>query len=166
MRKNVKHSMSILSLTVLMCCFFSFSPLHAHTTLVDSTPERASKINDISFIELTFTSELVQDEKAKIYLATIREGKDIPIGETTFVSKFTIKAEVPQLPDPGQYVIRYMVTSLDGDLNDGGYAFELLASKGNNATWLLLGLGVVILIGLALLLRPKKSDNEQKEENE
>ncbi len=138
------------------------TPLHAHTTLLDSTPEPASKVTDLDEIKLIFASELIKDGKAKIYLATIREGKDIPISETVFVSDFVIKAEVPELPEPGQYVIRYMVTSLDGDLNDGGYAFELLESKGNNVTWLLLGIGVGALMGVAYLLRPKTTDDKEE----
>ena len=58
-----------------------------------------------------------------------------------------------------------MVTSLDGDLNDGGYAFELLEPKGNNVTWLLLGIGVVALMGVAYLLRPKTSNDKEETDN-
>ena len=148
-----------------MFCLVGSTPLHAHTTLLDSTPERASKVTDLDEIKLIFASELINDGKAKIYLATIREGKDIPISETGFVSDFVIKAEVPELPEPGQYVVRYMVTSLDGDLNDGGYAFELLEPKGNNVTWLLLGIGVVALMGVAYLLRPKTSNDKEETDN-
>ena len=148
-----------------MFCLAGPATLHAHTTLLDSTPERASKVTDIDEIKLTFASELVNDGKAKIYLATIREGIDIPISETVFVSDFVIKAQVPELPEPGQYVIRYMVTSLDGDLNDGGYAFELLESKGNSAPWFLLGIGVVVLMGVAYLLRPKTTNYEEETDN-
>ena len=152
-------------MTILMFCLAGSATLHAHTTLLDSTPERASKVTDIDEIKLTFASALVNDGKAKIYLATIREGKDIPISETVFVSDFVIKAQVPELPEPGQYVIRYMVTSLDGDLNDGGYAFELLEPKGNDGTWLLLGIGVVVLMGVAYLLRSKTTNYEEEIDN-
>ena len=148
-----------------MFCLVGSTPLHAHTTLLDSTPERASKVTDLDEIKLIFASELINDGKAKIYLATIREGKDIPISETVFVSDFVIKAEVPELPEPGQYVVRYMVTSLDGDLNDGGYAFERLEPKGNNVRWRLLGIGVVALMGVAYLLRPKTSNDKEETDN-
>ena len=93
-------------------------------------------------IELTFASGLINDGKAKITLTTIRDGKEIPIGETIFVSDFILRADVPTDLKPGQYIVRYRVTSLDGDLNDGGYMFELVASKGNDAIWIVLGIGI------------------------
>jgi len=164
-RNNKKLRIRFLILTILLVSLAGYAPLHAHTTLLDETPERASKVSDIDEIELTFASELVNDGKAKIYLATIREGEDIPLGETVFISDFVIKAEVPELPEPGEYVIRYMVTSFDGDLNDGGYAFELLEPKGNSATWLLLGIGVVALMGMSYLLRSKKTKNKKETDN-
>ena len=151
--------MSILTL-------WGTSSANAHTTLLDATPEPASTVSELDEIELKFESEMVNDGNAKIYLATIREGKDIPIGETIFVSEFIIKAEVPSPPPPGQYVIRYMVTSLDGDINDGGYAFELRESTGSSTPWVLIAVVVALLVVLAYFLRPKPNKGENKEEGD
>ena len=52
-------------------------------------------------------------------------------------------------------MIRYRVTSLDGDLNDGGYAFELLAPKGPDVMWILLGVGLVAVASIMFLIRKK-----------
>jgi len=146
-------------LVALSLCFLLFGvgaqKLYAHTSLMSSSPEREERVSDLQEIELTFSSGLIDDGNAKITLSTIREGKEIPIGETTFVSEFIIRADVSMDLEPGQYVVRYHVTALDGDLNDGGYAFELLPSKGNDVIWILLGAGLVAIASVMFLLRKK-----------
>jgi methionine-rich copper-binding protein CopC len=159
MEKHVKKKILFLCFSCLLILGIGVQQLHAHTSLMGSSPEAGKSTSQLSEIELTFSSELFNDGNAKINLATIRDGVDISIGETIFVSEYVIRAEIPTLPEPGQYVIRYHVTSYDGDLNDGGYAFELLAPKGTSNTWILLGIGVGFLALVAFLLRPKAERN-------
>jgi methionine-rich copper-binding protein CopC len=155
MEKHAKKQILFLCLTCSLLLGWGVQHLHAHTALIESSPEAGKSTPELLEIELTFATQLVDDGNAKIRLATIREGIDMPIGETTFISDYIIRANIPTVPDPGQYVVRYHVTSLDGDLNDGGYAFELLAPKGTSVTWVLLGIGVGLLALVMFLLRPK-----------
>ena len=76
----------------------------AHTTVdkENSTPQPASVLTDLNEIRLVFKSPLIDDGKAKISLATVREGQDIPIGETLFESPTVITASILQTPKPGQ----------------------------------------------------------------
>ena len=97
----------------------------AHTTVdkEKSNPHPAEVLTELDEIRLVIKSPLIYDGKAKISLATVREGKDIPIGETASESPTVITASILQTPKPGQYVIRFVVTAEDGDMIDGGYAF-------------------------------------------
>ncbi|MDG2300396.1 MAG: copper resistance protein CopC [Acidimicrobiales bacterium] len=132
--------------------------IYAHTQLAESSPDRKERVSNLTEIVLTFSSEVLDDGKAKISLTTLHDGKEVPIGDTMFVSEYTIRADVYTQPAPGQYVVRYRVTALDGDLNDSGYAFEVLASKGNDATWIVLGVGIAVIAAVVAVLRknPKK----------
>ena len=129
----------------------------AHTTVdkENSTPQPAAVLTDLNEIRLVFKSPLIDDGKAKISLATVREGQDIPIGETVFESPTVITASILQTPKPGQYVIRYVVTAEDGDMNDGGYAFELYEKQdSSNEIWLYLAasLGILLVVVLCISL--------------
>ena len=99
----------------------------------------------------------------KISLATVREGQDIPIGETVFESSTVITASIFQTPKPGQYVIRYVVTAQDGDMNDGGYAFELYEKQDSSKTWSYLAASLGILLVVVLLLRAKPKAQRKEE---
>jgi len=146
----------------LSLCFLLLGPgaenLSAHTQLAESSPEKQERVSNLTEIELTFSSELLDDGNARILLTTLHDGKEVPIGDTVFVSEYTIRADVPTQPAPGQYVVRYRVTAIDGDVNDSGYAFEVLASKGNDATWIVLGVGIAVIAAAVAALRknPKK----------
>ena len=161
MEKYTKRKiLSALALS-FMLLFLGAERLSAHTSLLDSSPERGKSVSGLQEIELTFAGGLINDGKAKITLTTIRDGKEIPIGETIFVSDFILRADVPTDLKPGQYVVRYRVTSLDGDLNDGGYSFELLASKGNDAIWIVLAVGIFTIAAVLAVL--KKNPKKEKE---
>tara|TARA_B100000686_G_C16636163_1_gene887403 strand:- start:429 stop:914 length:486 start_codon:yes stop_codon:yes gene_type:complete len=155
MTKRIKKQLAAMLLVGISLLGVGVQNLYAHTSLMSSSPERGEGVSSLKEIELTFASGLINDGKAKIFLSTIREGTEIPIGETSFISDFVIRADVPSEPEPGQYVIRYRVTSLDGDLNDGGYAFELLAPKGPDVMWILLGAGLVAVASIMFLIRKK-----------
>lgn len=150
--------MRVLASLLLSALFAALlaSGAGAHSTLLTALPEPASSVSELDVIELEFESALVDDGQARIALATIREGRDLPLGDTEFVSDYIIRAEVNELPPAGDYVIRYQVTSADGDLNDGGYSFTVLPEKGGAATWLLLGGGLAAVGVLAVLLRPRR----------
>ena len=103
-------------------------------------------------------------DRAKISLATVREGQDIPIGETVFESPTVITASILQTPKPGQYVIRYVVTAEDGDMNDGGYAFELYEKQDSSKPWLFLAAALGILLVFVFLLRSYSQSATQRGE--
>ena len=144
-----------LLLVLIASSLLSTSPQAAAHTTVDkenSTPQPAAVLTDLNEIRLVFKSPLIDDGKAKISLATVREGQDIPIGETVFESPTVITASILQTPKPGQYVIRYVVTAEDGDMNDGGYAFELYEKQDSSKPWLFLGAGLGMLLVFVFLL--------------
>ena len=146
----------LLLLALIFSALLSISSQAAAHTTVDnenSTPQPASTLSDLNEIRLVFKAPLTDDGKAKISLSTVREGQDIPIGETVFESPTVITASIPQTPKPGQYVIRYVVTAEDGDMNDGGYAFELFERQDSSKPWLLLGGGLGIILVAVFLLR-------------
>ena len=138
----------------------------AHTTVdkENSTPQPAAVLTELDEIRLVFKSPLIDDGKAKISLATVREGKDIPIGETAFESPTVITASILQTPKPGQYVIRYVVTAEDGDMNDGGYAFELYEKQDSSKPWLFLAAALGILLVFVFLLRSYSQSATQRGE--
>ena len=138
----------------------------AHTTVdkENSTPQPAAVLTDLNEIRLVFKSPLIDDGKAKISLATVREGQDIPIGETVFESPTVITASILQTPKPGQYVIRYVVTAEDGDMNDGGYAFELYEKQDSSKPWLFLAAALGILLVFVFLLRSYSQSATQRGE--
>ncbi|MBT95266.1 MAG: hypothetical protein CL431_04780 [Acidimicrobiaceae bacterium] len=167
MRKiNLRKPFLVLTLIAAVLLSIS-SQAAAHTTVdkENSTPQPAEIVTDLKEIRLVFKSPLIDDGKAKISLATVREGQDIPIGETTFESPTVISADILQTPKPGQYVIRYAVTAEDGDLNDGGYAFELYEKAVSSMPWLFIGAALGILLISVFLLRaysraPQKDESD------
>ena len=164
--KHVKrpYSKIVLAFTFLASSLLIVpSQAIAHSTLIDSTPQPAEMITSLPEIKLTFSSPLIKDERAKISLATVSEGKDIPIGETIFESDTVIYAKVSDPPKPGQYVIRYVVTAADGDLNDGGYAFDFFEKQNSNRTWSYLGAGFGILLVIVFLLSRGKTKPPRQE---
>lgn len=155
-----------LFLALIASALLSTSPQAAAHTTVDkenSTPQPAAVLTELDEIRLVFKSPLIDDGKAKISLATVREGQDIPIGETVFESSTVITASIFQTPKPGQYVIRYVVTAQDGDMNDGGYAFELYEKQDSSKTWSYLAASLGILLVVVLLLRAKPKAQRKEE---
>ena len=155
-----------LLLVLVASSLLSTSPQAAAHTTVDkenSTPQPAAVLTDLNEIRLVFKSPLIDDGKAKISLATVREGQDIPIGETVFESSTVITASIFQTQKPEQYVIRYVVTAQDGDMNDGGYAFELYEKQDSSKTWSYLAASLGILLVVVLLLRAKPKAQRKEE---
>ena len=155
MHKRRLRKLALGLVSVAFALLSSSTQAAAHTTVdkENSTPQPAAVLTDLNEIRLVFKSPLIDDGKAKISLATVREGQDIPIGETVFESPTVITASILQTPKPGQYVIRYVVTAEDGDMNDGGYAFELYEKQDSSKPWLFLGAGLGILLVFVFLLR-------------
>lgn len=168
MHKKSFRKLALALALITAALLSSSSQAAAHTTVdkENSTPQPAEIVTDLKEIRLVFKSPLINDGKAKISLATVREGQDIPIGETTFESPTVISADILQTPKPGQYVIRYVVTADDGDMNDGGYAFELYEKQVSSKPWLFLGAALVILLVSVLLFRaysqaPHKDESDE-----
>lgn len=166
MQKRRIRKIPLLLVLIASALLSISSQAAAHTTVdkENSTPQPAAVLTDLNKIRLVFKSPLIDDGKAKISLATVREGQDIPIGETVFESPTVITASIIQIPKPGQYVIRYVVTAEDGDMNDGGYAFELYEKQDSSQPWLFLGAGLGILLVFVFLLRSYSQSATEGEE--
>ena len=165
MHKRRLRKLALGLVSVAFALLSSSTQAVAHTTVdkENSTPQPAAVITALDEIRLVFKSPLINDGKAKISLATVREGQDIPIGETVFESPTVITASILQTPKPGQYVIRYVVTAQDGDMNDGGYAFELYQKQDSSKTWSYLAASLGILLVVVLLLRAKPKAQRKEE---
>ena len=165
MHKRRLRKLALGLVSVAFALLISSTLAVAHTTVdkENSTPQPAVVITALDEIRLVFKSPLINDGKAKISLATVREGQDIPIGETVFESPTVITASILQTPKPGQYVIRYVVTAQDGDMNDGGYAFELYEKQDSSKTWSYLAASLGILLVVVLLLRAKPKAQRKEE---
>mgnify|MGYP001163964796 CR=1 FL=1 len=165
MHKRRLRKLALGLVSVAFALLSSSTLAVAHTTVdkENSTPQPAAVITALDEIRLVFKSPLINDGKAKISLATVREGQDIPIGETVFESPTVITASILQTPKPGQYVIRYVVTAQDGDMNDGGYAFELYEKQDSSKTWSYLAASLGILLVVILLLRAKPKAQRKEE---
>lgn len=144
----------------------------AHSSLVSSCPGRGDVVNQLDRIELTFGGAIVEDDATLVALAAVGGTADVEIGPVTFVDDRTLEATVPAGLEPGRYIVRYMVTSIDGDLNDGGFEFtfdpeadqdapgcedDREGDGGGSGGWLLLGVGAAAMLGLVFLLRPRRS---------
>ena len=165
MHKRRLRKLTLGLVSVAFALLSSSTLAVAHTTVdkENSTPQPAAVITALDEIRLVFKSPLINDGKAKISLATVRQGQDIPIGETVFESPTVITASILQTPKPGQYVIRYVVTAQDGDMNDGGYAFELYEKQDSSKTWSYLAASLGILLVVVLLLRAKPKAQRKEE---
>ena len=165
MHKRRLRKLALVLVFVAFALLSSSTKALAHTTVdkENSTPQPAAVITALDEIRLVFKSPLINDGKAKISLATVREGQDIPIGETVFESPTVITASILKTPKPGQYVIRYIVTAQDGDMNDGGYAFELYEKQDSSKTWSYLAASLGILLVVVLLLRAKPKAQRKEE---
>ena len=88
MHKRRLRKLALVLLFVAFALLSSSTQALAHTTVdkENSTPQPAAVITALDEIRLVFKSPLINDGKAKISLATVREGQDIPIGETVFES--------------------------------------------------------------------------------
>ena len=97
-KKNLRKPLLVLTFIAAVLLSIS-SQAAAHTTVdkENSTPQPAEIVTDLKEIRLVFKSPLIDDGKAKISLATVREGQDIPIGETTFESPTVISADTQLL---------------------------------------------------------------------
>lgn len=157
---------TVVGLAVVLT--LSWSPgAGAHSTLIGGCPGPGDIVNELTTIELLFGSEIVDDGLAKLELTGDNGRVDLDVGPTTFADELTLTADVLADLDPGRYIVRYMVTSIDGDLNDGGFEFTLdpdadqdaagcaeTADGGSGVGGLvLLGVGVVAVVALGLLLR-------------
>ena len=165
MHKRRLRKLTLGLVSVAFALLSSSTLAVAHTTVdkENSTPQPAAVLTELDEIRLVFKSPLIDDGKAKISLATVREGQDIPIGETVFESSTVITASILQTPKPGKYVIRYVVTEQDGDMNDGGYAFELYEKQDSSKTWSYLAASLGILLVVVLLLRAKPKAQRKEE---
>lgn len=146
----------------------------AHSTLIEACPSGGDVINEVTSLELTFSSPLFETEEQPATLELVVSGTDdaLEIGPAEFVTDRILRATVPDDLAPGLYVVRYQVLSIDNDLNDGGFQFTLdptasspdecgAADSGGSSSggWILLGGGVVALAVVGFLLRPRRSTN-------
>lgn len=150
--------------------FVVAAPVGAHTTLIEACPDRGEVVSEIDRIEMVFGSPLIAtpEQPPLISLSSGDGETSIEIGPTQKLGDFTLIADLPADLAPGRYIARYLVLSIDGDLNDGGYQFIFdpdaatatncgleIDDGSTSGGFILLGVGGVAVLGLAFFLWPR-----------
>lgn len=126
-------------------------------------------LNEVDVLELEFRTPLIDDGEAEVDLLRSSDEYEPAVGPVVFTDDLLIVTiDVLEELDPGRYVLRYRLTSGDGDENDGGHEFTIdpdaspdsdtceVESSGGSGGLVLLGVGVVAVGGLFWFLRPRK----------
>lgn len=144
----------------------------AHSTLIRACPGTGDVLGDVEVLELEFGTPLLADGDVRIDLIRADDETVAPaVGPPVFSDdQRTVTVDVVDELTPGNYILRYQVTSADGDLNDGGHAFtvdpdatpesdgcDLDGGGGGSGGLILLGVGVVAVGALAWFLRPRRN---------
>ncbi|MGI9621696.1 MAG: copper resistance CopC family protein [Acidimicrobiales bacterium] len=152
------------------------APAGAHSTLVSACPGPGDVLNEVTTLELEFASPLIDDEVARLDLLADGGQTEVRVGPVVFSEDLlTISTEVLEDLEPGQHIVRYLVTSADGDENDGGFEFTLDPDASPNSDtcadlddggggaggWIILVVGVVGVGALVFFLRPKRSPKSE-----
>lgn len=103
----------------------SAAPAWAHSDLSTSCPGRGDILNDVSTIELSFESEVVDNSASTINMAGNSGLDDLEVGPVRFIDALTVQATVLEPVPAGVYIVRYRIGSIDGDEQDGGFEFTV-----------------------------------------
>lgn len=142
----------------------------AHSTLIRACPGSGDVLNDVDVLELEFRTPLIDDGEGNVDLLRSSDEYEPAVGPVVFTDDLLIvTVDVLEDLEPGRYVLRYQLTSGDGDDNDGGHGFtidpdadpesdtcEIIEDSGGAGGFVLLGAGVVAVGGLFWFLRPRK----------
>lgn len=143
----------------------------AHSTLIRACPGPGDVLDDVAVLELEFRTPLIDDGNARVDLIRSDDETVRPaVGPAVFSEDLlTVTVNVLDELEPGRYILRFQVTSADGDLNDDGHDFtvdpdaasdsdtcEIADDGGGAGGFVLLGVGVVAVGALLWFLRPRK----------
>ena len=160
-----------LAAAILVATLVAPSGAGAHSTLIRACPGPGDVLNEVSQLVLDFRSPLIDDEIANVDLLRSADEFEPRVGPPVFSEDLlTVTVDVPDELEPGRYILRYRVTSADGDENDGGFEFtidpdadpesdtcEIIEDSGGAGGFVLLGAGVVAVGALFWFLRPRKN---------
>ena len=148
----------------------------AHSSLIRACPGPGDVLNRVDQLVLDFSTPLIDDEIARVDLLRSDDETEPAVGPPIFSEDLlNITVDVLDELEPGRHILRYRVTSADGDENDGGFEFtidpdadedsdtcELIEDGGGAGGFVLLGVGVVAVGALLWFLRPRKKAQPAK----
>ncbi len=117
MGRRLRHAGVLLAICLSLVWA---SPSSAHTELLQGSPGPAQQAGGtVDFVDLAFF-EPVSDVVIEI------EGPDGQLldGAMVVADGQIIRYEMPALTDVGRYILRYTMTSADGDFTESTYFFE------------------------------------------
>ncbi|MEM7285112.1 MAG: copper resistance protein CopC [Actinomycetota bacterium] len=161
----------VLVATTLAVAALTVPSAGAHSTLIRGCPGPGDVLNEVDRLVLDFRSPLIDDEIAKVDILRSSDEFEPRVGPPVFSEDLlTVAVDVIDDLEPGAYVLRYRVTSADGDENDGGFEFtidpdadpdsetcEIIEENSGAGGFILLGVGVVAIGALFWFLRPRKT---------
>jgi methionine-rich copper-binding protein CopC len=130
----------------------------AHTELLASLPAEEAEVKEVEVVQLHFSEPLIEDERNRIWLIDDRDETIELAAPRLSEDRFVLGADVPSTLSEGEYFVRYRAASYDGDLNEGGYYFDLVGSSGSSGSYILLGIGLISITIVVVLLRPRRKD--------
>ena len=137
-------------------------PASAHSALEDSSPEAGATVSALDEIVLEFAEPLQADAEHEVVLSTI-DDRFVDTGPVR-VDGGTIRVDVGGMPETGEYLLLYTVTTGDGDgAQDGGFIFAYDGPVSAGFPWgvvggvVLIGLGVVALAVRTRSRRPSRA---------
>ncbi len=146
-------------------------PAGAHSTLIRACPGPGDVLNEVEILELEFTTPLIDDDIGRVDLLESSTERLVAVGPPVFSEDLLfVTVTVDEELNPGPHIVRYRVTSADGDENDGGFEFsydpdaepdsdtcEIIEQSNRAGGLVLLGVGVVAVGALLFFLRPRKA---------
>ena len=96
----------------------------AHSTLIRACPGPGDVLNEVPELELEFSTPLVDDDIARVDILESATERVLDVGPPVFSEDLLfVTVAVEEELQPGRHIVRYRVTSADGDENDGGFEF-------------------------------------------
>ena len=100
----------------------------AHSTLIRACPGSGDVLNDVDVLELEFRTPLIDDGEGNVDLLRSSDEYEPAVGPVVFTDDLLIvTVDVLEDLEPGRYVLRYQLTSGDGDDNDALNLSDALA---------------------------------------
>jgi len=108
-----------VTVTVTATLTMLLSPASAHTDLLQGSPGPAQQVGGtVDFVDLVFVEPV-----SNARMTVEDPNGNIMAGTTVVTEGQIIRHEMPPLDVAGRYIMRYAMTSGDGDFTESGYFF-------------------------------------------